>query len=232
MRSIPSSHPWVGTIEWVTDQPKKRKRRSSFPTARVVESVGNALFGFRPNVLEDVVGEHGALSGVSWFIRHMPRYRLILKSWGALRTHLVTTVIAVTGGSPSCAGGHALAFQLHYLKHFDQLFTLDEAELLALSSIDEEEAIDKLFDALRLDGLQREIPVLQRLMELHAGASAHSAEDSDLLHLMSMFAAVAHLKSDDASFAKGDDDGTHDPINRDETLRARYAQLRKRAAHK
>lgn len=201
--------------------PKKKKRRASFPAALVAESVGNALFGFRPNILEEVAREHGALSGVSWFIRHMPRYRLILKTWGALRTHLVTTIIAVTGGTPSCAGGHALAFELHYLKHFNTLFELDEHELLGLSTMDEEIAIDRLFDALRAGGLQREIPILQRLMELRAGASAHSEEDSHLLQLTSMFAAVANLDDGASSF-----DGTHDPINANAELRERYARLR------
>ena len=188
-----------------------------------LEAVGKRLWGFKPNLMRHIVEQRGAFYALIWFVTNMPKYEYILRVWGPIRTHLVSTTISTLNGCPYCTHGHAYAFQLHYLRQYGKLFALDEAAILQLHSLGEGEVLIQLEQALIEAGLAEEIPYLQRIIELrHDVALSNTREDGHLLHLMRMFAVLNECGIN----GQPEIDAAHDPINKDAALRKRYAALR------
>ncbi|MFK8079016.1 MAG: hypothetical protein AB8B97_01915 [Granulosicoccus sp.] len=199
-------------------------------SVRILESIGTHLWGFKPNMMRYFVREYGPVKSVMWFLKNMPEYERILKTWGPIRTHLMSTAISTLNGCSYCTYGHAYAFQLQFFKKTDQLFPLDEHALIKLHGKPEKEVFDRLASALEKAQLSEEVPWLNRLSTVRsmspsercAEASRGNADDKRLLHLLSMFSVLNacglkhHVSLDEA----------HDPINQDKPLRARYAKRR------
>ncbi len=204
-----------------------RRSGAKFATS-VLEGFANHLWGVRPGLMAHFVDQKGSIAALAWFVRHMPRYERILKRWGPLRTHLLSTAVSALNGCAYCTFGHAHAFQLHYLKSHDRLFPLDEQTILELHGGGEEKVIALMSHALRRADMETEIPMLRRLQTLRNDPRARSIDarrqdDADLRHLIKMFAAL------NACGIKGQvaPDAAHDPINRDGELKQRYQWLRR-----
>lgn len=195
----------------------------------ILESIGLRLWGFKPNMMRYFVLEYGSVKSVWWFVKNMPRYERILKSWGPIRTHLISTALSTLRGCSYCTYGHAYALQLQYFKQTDQLFPLGEDAIINLHGLPEEDVLSRLAQALRDANLQNEIQSLNRLASLRkmsqaerANAARNQRDDSHLIHLMGMFAVlnscgIKHQVMHDEA---------HDPINQDERLRFHYAARR------
>lgn len=195
-----------------------------YPAVFLLETVGDQLWGFKPNLMAEFVVQQGSRRALVWFAKNMPKYERILEAWGPIRTHLVTTIISTLNGCAYCTAGHAYALQLHYLKQTDQLFPLSEAEIFQLHGLADTELLSRFESVLAQAGLSQEIFLLQRLVELRKDASlAVTEQDHQLCHLITMFQALnlcgisGEVKRDQA----------HDPINKDRAIRDRYAALRK-----
>lgn len=191
---------------------------------KILEFIGTHLWGFKPNMMRHFVLEYGAFKSVVWFVKHMPKYEKILKKWGPIRTHLVSTVLSTLQGCAYCTYGHAYALQLHYFKQTNRLFPLDESALIELHGLPEEDIFKRLGDALTDAGLPDEIEVLNKIAAFREQIPTGriSKEDEYMLHLMTMFSTLNYcgIKRQVAP------DEAHDPINRDVQLRESYAAKR------
>lgn len=195
-----------------------------YPAVFLLETLGDQLWGFKPNLMAEFVAQQGPRRALVWFARNMPKYERILEAWGPIRTHLVTAVISTLNGCAYCTAGHAYALQLHYLKKTDRLFPLSEAEIFQLHGLPTADMLSRLEVVLAEAGLSQEIFLLQRLMELSQDVSlAVTERDHQLCQLIVMFQSLnfcgisGEVKSDQA----------HDPINKDRGIRDRYAALRR-----
>jgi len=191
---------------------------------KILESIGSHLWGFKPNMMRHFVLEYGALKSVVWFVKHMPKYEKILKKWGPVRTHLVSTALSTLKGCAYCTYGHAYALQLHYFKQTNKLFPLDESAMIELHALPEADVFKRLSEALTDANLEEEIEVLNKISEVReqVPTGKQSLDDEYLLHLVSMFSVLNYcgIKRQVVS------DEAHDPINRDTQLRERYAVAR------
>ena len=189
----------------------------------LLEFIGSSLWGFKPNLMKDIVGQNGGISSVAWFARNMPTYERILKDWGPIRTHLLASEISVLNGCPYCTYGHMYAMQLHYLQINDTVMSVSEDEFVAWHSLEEIEKIKKIRTFLKDHHLITEIPLFDRMLELKAGnGPSDSKDDGYISHLIQMFAYLNTC----GIVGETESDQAHDPINQDEVLKARYAQLR------
>ena len=105
------------------------RKMSSWIVQNLLEMIGKYLWGFKPNLMQHIVDQHGAIKSLSWFIQNMPAYEKTLKQWGAIRTHLLVSEISVLNGCPYCTYGHVYALQLHYFKATGRLLPVDEDEV-------------------------------------------------------------------------------------------------------
>lgn len=189
----------------------------------MLEFIGSSLWGFKPNLMKDIVDQNGGFSSVTWFARNMPAYERILKEWGPIRTHLLASEISVLNGCPYCTYGHIYALQLHYLQQHDILMTASEDQFVSWHSLDEKEKIKQIRGFIEENDLSSEMALFDRMLELKAGANTtDSKEDKNIAHLIQMFAYLNQC----GIVGKTESDQAHDPINQDEPLKARYAQLR------
>jgi len=196
----------------------------------LLEAIGSTLWGFKPNLMQHFVAQHGPWNYVVWFASNMPRYESILRRWGPLRTHLLATAISTLNACPYCTYGHSKAFQLHYLKEKGMLFSMDEDAMFNCHTLGPATVVvDHYVEALLENNLLGEVKPLRRMLELYtedAAAVTQSSDkangDDDLLHLIQMFAAlnVCGIQSNAVV------DEIHDPINRNTELRKEYAELR------
>ncbi len=197
-------------------------------TARLLETLGLLLWGFRPNLMRHIVEQHGARQALLWFLRNMPPYERTLKAWGGVRTHLITAAISVLNGCPYCTYGHAYALELHYLRATGHLLPSDEQTIVAWHRLDESASTANLRELAQSVGLEQGCILLERLLELRQGtATPSTADDQRLMQLLTMFSFLnrcgirGHTPPDQA----------HDPINKDVALRATYQRLRSAATH-
>ena len=189
----------------------------------ILETIGKGLWGFRPNLMQHIVAQHGAGSSLSWFVRNMPTYEKTLKQWGAVRTHLLTAEISVLNGCPYCTYGHAYALQLHYLRTNGRLLPVDENEMVAWHQDGEAEAIKKFQQLVQFPGLTAERPILERMLVLRQGGEQLvSDDDHKIAHLLEMFSFLNRCGIKGKTHA----DQAHDPINKDTALRQEYDRLR------
>ena len=189
----------------------------------LLETLGDQLWGFKPNLMAAFVCEQGARRSLFWFAKNMPKYERTLEAWGPIRTHLVATAISTLNGCAYCTAGQAYALQLHYLKNTDRLFPLTNAEIFQLHTLSEPEFLARWEQVLNQAGLGQEIFPLQRMVELRRNrVLAVTKGDRTLLHLITMFEDLNVCGvSDNVRI-----DQAHDPINKNRALRDRYAALR------
>lgn len=190
----------------------------------VLEQVGQRLWGFKPNLMADIVEQHGPATSLGWFARNMPGYEKILKDWGPIRTHLVATVASTLTGCRYCTFGHGYALELHYFKIHDRLMSVDEREIEDWCDVQDGDVVVAGFRRMLIDSdLESELPILDRLVELRAGGHpTQSADDQHATHLLKMFEFLNSC----GIRAATDTDEAHDPINKDAELRREYASRR------
>lgn len=189
----------------------------------VLEQIGNRLWGFKPNLMADIVDQNGGIGSVAWFARNMPPYEKILKEWGPIRTHLVACITSTLTGCPYCTYGHAYALQLHYFKMTGDVMSSDEDDLKAWCALDDDSVIGNYRRLLEESNLPDEIPILDRVVELRNGDAAPTTTDDNRIdHLITMFRFLngCGIAADTAT------DQAHDPINKDQPLRDAYAARR------
>ncbi|MEM7156029.1 MAG: hypothetical protein AAF799_24465 [Myxococcota bacterium] len=191
-------------------------------TTRLLETVTEQWWGFRPNLLPHIVEEKGSLSVLLWTLRTMPRYERIREHWGPVRLHLIATTISILDRCAYCTHGHAMALQLHYLLRFDHLFPLDEATISGLRANDDFTIITALELVLIGLDLESEVALLHRTAELRDGATPHSADDHRICQLIEMLGFLGSC----ATRSNVAIDEAHDPINENTAIRRRYADLR------
>lgn len=200
---------------------------SSRIAQKILEMVGNGLWGFKPNLMHHIVTQHGASASLAWFVKNMPTYEKILKQWGPIRTHLLATEISVLNGCPYCTYGHVYALELHYFKATGQLLPDDEAEITAWHGLSEDEAIEKFRQLINSSELVSELPFFERTLLLRQDkVQPETEDDAKIVHLLQMFSFLNQCGIN----GKTDRDQAHDPINKDMLLRNEYGQLRQKSA--
>lgn len=189
----------------------------------LLELVGRGLWGFKPNLMQHIVDQHGPGKALAWFVQNMPTYEKTLKEWGAIRTHLLATEISVLNGCPYCTYGHAYALQLHYLKEKGQVMSVDEQDMVAWHMLSEAEAIEQFRSLIQSSALLSEGQILERMLVLRQGSEQPMAgDDLKIMHLLKMFSFLNQC----GIRGKTDPDQAHDPINKDDELRREYHRLR------
>ena len=193
----------------------------------ILEAVSRIMWNVKANLMSDIVERHGGRESLKWFASNMPTYEKILKSWGPLRTHILAVAISATNGCRYCTYGHAYAYQLHWFEQFDEPFPIDEHAMTGLSERDQDGVVAALDEALAEAGGRKadeDRYWLARLVSILDDPDLATTEQGDrwLSHLIEMFGFLNRCGID-ADTAL---DEAHDPINKDEDLRARYAARR------
>ncbi|MEE8058230.1 MAG: hypothetical protein V3T17_10400 [Pseudomonadales bacterium] len=202
---------------------------SAWVVINLLEIMGKSLWGFKPNIMRDVVQQDGAVKAFVWFVKNMPKYEKILNQWGAIRTHLLATEISILNGCSYCTYGHIYALQLHYFKDKGYLIPFSEDEILAWHSVSYTEAIDRFQQLITSSGLLSELPFLERMLELKNGSvQPNSADDQNICHLIKMFGVLNKCGIN----GKTRLDEAHDPINKDTMLCRKYNRVRVENSHK
>lgn len=192
-------------------------------TTKLLETIGQVLWGFKPNLMAHIAEQHGAIKSISWFAQNMPTYEKILKEWGPISTHLLATEISVLNSCPYCTYGHIYALELHYLKEKGNLMPRDEDDIVAWHALAEPDVIDNFRELINSADLGDEMPILDRMLLLRKGVQKPvSSQDYQILHLVQMFGFL------NTCGVKGNTnpDQAHDPINKDMALQNEYKRLR------
>jgi hypothetical protein len=191
--------------------------------ARIINMKAARDWGAPPLVINEMVTRLGGIATLKWFARNLPRYYKTLDHWGPLRTHLVCIEASLANGCAYCTHAHAYAFELAYFEQRGALFPLDEAEIVQLRNSTDDERHATMTGALKQVGLADEVAVLDRVWHLKVdNAVPTSDDDKRLKHLLEMFDVLNYCAID----SRAQLDEAHDPINKDEALKLRYAEAR------
>jgi len=194
---------------------------------KILNFIGNTLWGFRPNLMSDIVEINGGWKSVGWFIKNMPNYERVLKAWGAERTHLMAVGISSLTGCPYCTYGHAYSFQLNYFKNRAKLFPVDEHEMVKFNALSESELINTLNDLYDSHGFEESKSDINRYMILKDKPElAESKDDKRILQLIEVFKLLnfCGIKN------KTESDFAHSPINKDVENKRNYEEARKQSS--
>lgn len=189
----------------------------------VLEGIPKHLWGFPPRLMPVLVERLGPVRAVSWFLWNMPRYERTLKAFGGVRTHLLSVAISLINGCRYCTFGHAYALELIYLRDCGKLLPLDEHAITELRGVERDELRRRLAEVLQQADLDAEVPWIDRLIALATDARKPAdRDDARIVHLIRMFGVL------NACGIAGDviPDQAHDPLNKDDALKERYAKLR------
>jgi hypothetical protein len=191
-------------------------------------TISRTLWGLPARLMPVLVDRLGAFGALRWMARNLPRYERMLKEMGSIRGHLVATFVSMLNGCYYCAYAHAHAFQLHFFQSRQALFPLDEHQLVDLIVLPDQEVKARLEAAFQSAQLAEGPPLFARLAQMKYGGGPEpaGAEDGYLRHAIQMFEVLNFCGISQAVPL----DGAHDPINKDEDLKARYAQARLEAA--
>jgi hypothetical protein len=131
--------------------------------------------------------------------------------------------ISLRNGCRYCTYGHAYALELHYLRQHDRLFPVGAEEVAEWAGRSRTELRTLLADGLTRADLHVELLLVDRVLDLaHGGQRPIDRAEHRLAHLISMFATLNEVGSTSGAAP----DGAHDPVHKDEGLRARNAELR------
>jgi hypothetical protein len=190
----------------------------------ILLAIGRFRWGLPVVIFPDMVEMLGPLRALRWMASNLPRYERELKMMGGVRGNLVYMVASLLNGCAYCANGHGRAFELHYFDQFGRLFPLDEHEIISLMSLTDTSMRKHLETALADAGLVAEIAVVQRLWALKFEEAQPTADEGHLAHAIEMFDVLNRC----AIGSQAALDDAHDPINKDRSLKARYAEARLR----
>jgi len=190
----------------------------------ILRTITRGLWGLPANLMPVLVDRLGAFGSLRWMVRNLPRYERMLKDMGPLRGHLVATFVSMLNGCYYCAYAHARAFELHFFKARQELFPLDEHQMVDLIVLPDNEVKTRLEAAFQSARLPEGPPLFTRLVQMKYGGGGEPAgpEDGHLRHAVQMFEVLNFCGISTAVPL----DCAHDPINKDADLKARYAQAR------
>jgi hypothetical protein len=189
----------------------------------LLENLGFKLWGFKPNLMKNIVERLGGFRSLVWFVANMPRYERTLKMWGPIRTHLLVTEISALQGCPYCTFGHLYALQLHYFKQSGKVIAGDNNSILYLHRVDQDTAIGILNALIDSIGIPEEHKIFERMLLLRNGKQVPSQpEDGRILHLLKMFRVLNTCGIQGGTPL----DEAHDPINKDHELKKRFETMR------
>jgi hypothetical protein len=190
---------------------------------RVLERIGQQLWGFPPRLMGPIVAQLGALRSLGWFVRNMPRYERTLRSIGPLRTHMACLVVSLLNGCRYCSFGHAYGVELVYLEQRGKLFPLDARSVSDWIGLPAAELRHRMVDVLQQADLHSEVLWVDSTLALASGSQRPvDAQEARIAHLVSMFRVLndvgiaGHIEPDEA----------HDPLNKNLDLKARHIELR------
>ncbi|MGH3586807.1 MAG: hypothetical protein ACRDQ0_10835 [Pseudonocardia sp.] len=190
---------------------------------RLLERLGEQLWGFPPRLMSHIVADLGALQAVAWFAGNMPRYERTLRVLGPLRTHLACTVVSLHNGCRYCSYGHAYAVELVYLRERGRLFPVAAQTMSEWLALEPAELRQRVVDVLQRADLHGEVLWVDRTLAMADGAQRPvDADEARIEHLVRMFAVLNAV----GKAGSVEPDEAHDPINKDLALKARNAQLR------
>lgn len=190
---------------------------------KILEFIGSFLWGFRPNLMKDIVEIHGGWKSIVWFAKNMPKYEKIKKKIGSERTHLLAVAISGINGCQYCTYGHALSFHLHYFKNKNQLFPIDEHEMMKFNTKNEQQIVEALNSAFDSINLVQEKEDLHRLIDLKNDPKlAASEHDHRINHLVKMFGFLNTCGVKNQTLP----DMAHDPINKNSELYEQYQKAK------
>jgi len=190
----------------------------------VLRRLTTALWGSPPLLLPEIVEHLGPFGALSWFARNLPSYEATLKKWGPVRTHLLCVEASLLNGCSYCIHAHAYAFQLHYFRGKGELFPLDEHALVALRDLSDSEMQAALKSALSAAQMPEDDALFDRLWRLKFEQAAHGADETDrrIGHILHMFEMLNFCGVN----SQMPFDHAHDPVNKDDDLKLRYAEAR------
>ena len=191
---------------------------------RILLLVARTKWGVTAVIMPVIVQRFGPFGAFRWLAKNLPKYERSIVDLGPIRANLVCATASLLNGCSYCTYAHGRAFELYYFEKYDRLFPLDEHEFISLIPLTDESVREKLEASLTEAGLADEVVVLRRLysLKLENATPTSSVEDGYLMHALQMF--------DDLNFCAIDSqlalDDSHDRINKDTDLKARYAEAR------
>ena len=189
----------------------------------ILQGLTTMLWGHPPLLLPEIVEHLGGAGALSWFLKNLPRYESLMKVWGPLRTHLLCIEASLVNGCSYCTYAHAYAFQLHYFKREGRLFPIDEHGMVALRESDDDALRARWQEALTEAGLDEEQKLFDRLWRIKfEGEPASDKVGAGIRHILNMFEMLNFC----GVIAQTPFDHAHDPINKDEALKKKYAEAR------
>jgi hypothetical protein len=189
----------------------------------ILQGLTKMLWGHPPLLLEEIVDHLGGAGALAWFAKSLPRYESLMKAWGPLRVHLLCTEASLVNGCSYCTHAHAYAFQLHYFKRESRLFPIDEHDMVALREKDDSVLRATWKAALTQAGLEQEQELFDRLWGIKFEGEPPSDEvGAGISHILKMFQMLNFC----GISAQTPFDHAHDPVNKDEALKTKYAEAR------
>jgi AhpD family alkylhydroperoxidase len=190
----------------------------------MLEGLGTRRWGYPPRLMAPVVEQLGPIRALGWFAWNMPRYERTLRSLGAVRTHLLCLAISLINNCEYCTYSYAYALELAFLDEHGRLFPLGERTIGTLRSLPPAAARHCLIDATQRAGLHVDARWLDRTfaMALTDDRRPTDADDVRIAHLVRMFGQLNTIAI--ASGIAPDEAPT--PLNKDQALKRRYAELR------
>ena len=185
------------------------------------------MWGFSPRMVTGVVRDRGALRALAWFAANMPRYLVTMRVLGPVRTHLSGAAISLHNHCRYCAYGQIYSLELIHLRDTGRLFPLDATRLEGLLHLPPRQLGLRLRRVLHEAGLHAEAAWVDLTLAFAAGEQ-HPIDDDEvrLAHLVEMVTEMNRM-----ALAGGfPPDGAQDPVNKDEALKARHAELRRAAS--
>ncbi len=193
------------------------------PSTYILENIGYQLWSFKPNLMKEIVNQHGGLKALKWFGSNMPKYEKILKEMGPITTHLLAVEISAINGCPYCTFGHAYAFQLHFFKDYKTLFHIDEYEMMSYCQLNTKATITRIRQMLNNGKLFDQLPYFEKMLEmLNHNTNPMAKEEQYIQHLIQMFGYLNTCGIE----GKTPHDEAHDPINKNEDLKKVYSLSR------
>lgn len=190
---------------------------------RVLEGIGQHLWGFPPRLMAPIVAQLGALRALGWFVRNMPRYERTLRALGPLRTHLACALISLYNGCRYCSYGHLYAVELIYLERRGTLFPLDARSVSEWIGLRPADLRRRMVDVLQRADLHREVLWVDATLALASGSQRPvDAPEARIAHLVSMFRVL----NDVGIAGSVEPDEAHDQLNKNLGLKARHLELR------
>jgi hypothetical protein len=189
----------------------------------LLQGFTKVLWGHPPLLLEEIVDHLGGAGALAWFANSLPRYESLMKAWGPLRMHLLCTEASLLNGCSYCTHAHAYAFQLHYFKREGRLFPIDEHAMIALREKDDAVLRATWKAALAQAGLEQEQELFDRLWRIKFEGEPPSDEvGAGISHILKMFQMLNFC----GISAQTPFDHAHDPVNKDQALKTKYAEAR------